>query len=855
MAERDRPHIVVPTKPQQEPFTLPSSGGGGEQSEFAGDRGGHGQRLIQNFQEAWPAPAAERETDGTYITFVSFPDLELAIESLDVRRNGDQPELIAVREVQRPDGIVQEATVFIPDGKKQYFLDKLSAYVEAAIRGQKKNAALIDGIQSIRQATLRELWTDPDDQFPKDLTTAHWWEVWLRKRDGHERHRLTAFANKHQLKTSEHYLGFGDRTVVIVQATADQLALLLGTVDDLAELRKPHEISSFLPELYAIEQREWVDELRQRVEFAPDNAPVVCILDRGVQASHPLLSESLADGDLHAADSSWRHDPVVWPHGTEMAGLALFGNLQLAILDTHAIRLQHRLESVKLLPDRGDNEPDLYGAVTARAVDRPEIASAGRKRVFMLAVTATAGKFVGADSDAEAQNFGTSHQSGRPTSWSATVDALSYGRAIDDSAPKFTYLDRDEPRVPRLFIVSAGNIRDVRAEDDHLDRSDAEAVEDPAQSWNALTVGAYSELDDMSGSIADFANYVPISARGELSPASRTSVSFDRKRWPFKPEVVASGGNLARTPDGTGVDTPPNLAVLTTRFQGIGEGYFTTTRDTSAATAQVAAIAADIYAAYPTLKPESVRALLVHSATWTDAMQARFDPRASKFHLANLLRRYGMGVPSLERAIYSAADALTLIAESSIHPYEREGKSNDGKVREMNLHQLPWPIDQLNDLGETTVAMRVTLSYFIEPNPSSRGWTGRYIYPSHGLRFVTRRPEDSIDAFRLRINTRARVGDEKPLGLSTEQGWLFGSDQQKSPGSLHTDIWTGTAADLASKGAIAVYPVAGWWKNRQQFDQSSQGVDYSLIVSIESPEVEVDLWTPVAQQIASVIEV
>ena len=84
---------------------------------------------------------------------------------------------------------------------------------------------------------------------------------------------------------------------------------------------------------------------------------------------------------------------------------------------------------------------------------------------------------------------------------------------------------------------------------------------------------------------------------------------------------------------------------------------------------------------------------------------------------------------------------------------------------------------------------------------------------------------------------------------------MFGSNQQQSPGSLHTDIWTGTAADLASKGAVAVYPVAGWWKNRRDFDQSEQGVDYSLVVSIESPEVEVDLWTPVSQQVQTRVQI
>jgi hypothetical protein len=330
---------------------------------------------------------------------------------------------------------------------------------------------------------------------------------------------------------------------------------------------------------------------------------------------------------------------------------------------------------------------------------------------------------------------------------------------------------------------------------------------------------------------------------------------FERKKWPFKPEVVAEGGNVAASPAKSAVETPENLALLTTRLQKPGQGYFTTSRDTSAATAQVAAIAADLRAEYPDLRPETIRALIVHSAEWTPAMFARLEAETGKAERVSLLRRYGMGVPDLTRALHSAADALTLISEARIHPYERENNAIEGKAREMNLHELPWPHDELESLGETTVRLRITLSYFIEPNPSSRGWTGRYIYPSHGLRFAMRRPEDSVQAFRQRINIRARTGGEKPTSLSTEKGWMFGSDQQHAPGSLHTDIWLGSAVDLANKGAIAVYPVAGWWKNRRYLDQSDQGVDYSLVVGIESPEVDIDFWTPVAQWIAPEITI
>jgi hypothetical protein len=549
---------------------------------------------------------------------------------------------------------------------------------------------------------------------------------------------------------------------------------------------------------------------------------------------------------MHFVDPTWKQVVLRNGHGAEMAGIALYADLEDAISRKGPVRLAHRLESVKFLPDSGSNsDPELWGAVTAQAVDRPEIQAADRPRVFMMAVTA--------ETPVPRPPQDERGEDGKPTAWSATLDALSFGREVDQTKPGFTYLDRTQPLHPRLIIVSAGNIRDLNASDDPLDRSDTEPVEDPAQAWNALTVGAYTDRTNMAGTDSMFDGYTPVAPRGELSPVSRTSVTFDNKKWPFKPEVVAEGGNWAFTPDRTSVDTPDTLGVLTTRLMQTGSGLFTVSRDTSAATAQVAAIAGDIQAAYPSFRPETIRGLLVHSAEWTDAMTAHFPN--DKGGRGALLRRYGMGVPNLQRAIHSASDALTLVVESSLHPYEREGSRETGKTREANIHALPWPIEALEELDTAIVRLRVTLSYFIEPNPSNRGWNGRYAYPSHGLRFAMKRPEDTFDNFRKRVNKKAREEGESLPSRTTEKGWFFGSDLQQAPGSLHTDIWQGTAQDLAAKSAIEVYPVGGWWKNRAQLDQSNVGVNYSLIVSIESPEVPADLWTPVAQMVESQVTI
>jgi hypothetical protein len=60
---------------------------------------------------------------------------------------------------------------------------------------------------------------------------------------------------------------------------------------------------------------------------------------------------------------------------------------------------------------------------------------------------------------------------------------------------------------------------------------------------------------------------------------------------------------------------------------------------------------------------------------------------------------------------------------------------------------------------------------------------------------------------------------------------------------------------LASRGVIAVYPALGWWKTRPAQERYNDPVRYALVVSINAPEVDVDLYTEVANRIGISIEV
>jgi hypothetical protein len=553
------------------------------------------------------------------------------------------------------------------------------------------------------------------------------------------------------------------------------------------------------------------------------------VLDTGVTRGHPLLAASLAAADCHSCEPSWGvhdHDG----HGTEMAGLALHGDLGPVLAGSGPVQLRHGLESVKILPPHGENPPELYGAITAEATSRVEIQAPRRRRCFSMAVTAT-----------------DERDRGQPTSWSAAVDALAAGRAFDVSSRGLVYLDTGGDAAHRLFVVSAGNVSPMALQVAHLDRSDTDAVHDPAQAWNALTVGAFTDKTHVQD--PKWSAWTPVAPAGDLSPWSTTSVVF-ADAWPIKPDVVFEGGNIVKNAKGE-VNFPcPDLCLLSTHYQP-AEKAFVLSWATSAATAQAARMAAMIAAEYPTLGPEAVRGLIVHSAEWTPQMQAHLRGTSGKRARARLVRRYGFGVPNLDRALRSASDALTLIAQDSIRPFvPKASNRNDRQMGDIHFFELPWPREVLQSLGETPTRLRVTLSYFIEPNPGRRGWKNRHRYASHGLRFEVKGPTESMDEFRKRLNERALDEDEeKPTTGGDSAEWYLG-EQARNHGSIHSDILQGFAADIAERGVVAISPVSGWWKDQPKRDRSDKGARYALVVSIETPGVEADIWTPVAQQVA-----
>jgi hypothetical protein len=824
---RRRPHVIIHSAARTERYTNPST----EHTKIRlppRKRKEHGEGLKKQLETAIReaqsrlrrVPEEKQALTGVYLQFESEEGFELKAESLSDRLHGielvavSQPDPKRTKDGEEIRGKMT-ATVLVPEGKQGVLFEKLDEYLtKTTPSGKPLHKTLIESISKIEYGTARGLWTD-SGKFPSEGEVI-WWEAWLRTGGSEqERQRILrlfrAAAAEAGLEVSSNEIIFPESTVILLHANAKQIDRVFIPLKVLAELRRVRKTADFFTGMKSVDQAAMARDAISRILPPRDNAPTVCVLDTGI-ISHPLLAPALDEATNSAYDHSWGSEDH-HGHGTEMARLCLFGDLIEFLDSKEKQRLTHWIESVKILPPVGQNPPPLYGDITRECVARAEVATPGRNRAFCMAVTTDAS------------------DRGKPSSWSAAVDQICSG-ALEEEGTK------------RLVLVSAGNTV-LNTGSDYPARNFTEGIQDPAHAWNAVTVGAFTEKDSIDPD--KFPGLLPLAPKGGLSPCSTTSMPW-QVQWPHKPDAVFEGGNSAISPSDNSLQYVESLRLLSTGAFPRNP-FFVATGDTSGATAQAAHMCARIFASYPSFWPETVRALLVHSARWTPVMTGERElEEMTENEKKVLLRTYGYGVPDLNRALWSARNSLTMIVQNALHPYTKEGSrivTND-----MHLRELPWPHDALASLpGETLVEMRTTLSYFIEPKPERKGFNSKFRYMSHGLRFAMKTSLESVEEFRKRINREARDEDEKQRGiLAGDAKWFLGK-KLRSRGSIHSDIWRGSAAELAEKGAIAVYPVAGWWKDLQHMGRYGSEARYSLIITITTPDIGVDIYTPVASLI------
>ncbi|MHC0463030.1 S8 family peptidase [Kosakonia cowanii] len=714
----------------------------------------------------------------------------LAISSLD----SHGMRLLSVNKIDNK----TVANVSVPKDK----LDKLKSLVEdygtkeQGKNNTPKNKTLIESISEIEYGNINSLWFS-NKPLPVDKNKIINVEIWLNvdnPEDEHLQEELNHAAGVIGITVINDSLKFKERVVKIVSASVNQLSLLQLSLQNIAEIRPANTVTLDFLHLNAAEQFQWSNTLTHTLST---NRIPVCILDTGVSFGHPLLMNFTNANCVISAEPHW--NPLDQQgHGTGIAGLVIFGDLKYALQNSN-VEVSATIESVKILPDSGGNDPKLYGAITSDAVYSLESINPSNNRIYTMAVTSEY------------------NLRGIPSSWSAKIDELCSGTPDDETR--------------RLFVISAGNMAPQYIQA-YPEANLTSSIEDPANSYNALTIGYWASEGDIQT-----AGYVPVAVLTDLGPTSTTSLKWLRNS-PIKPDVIFEGGNYGFDHSCSFPADLEELSLMTTSNETSSGIYFSKFGETSAAAALATNFISKVWSKYPKYWPETIRALVVHSAEWPQAIFNRFYPYKYKQDYENLLRTSGYGYPNLVKAISSGDKSVNLIIEDQMQPY-----TDDGKLNNMILYTLPWPSEELVKLGAEDVKLRITLSYFIEPNPGERGWGNKYKYISCGLRYdINAAGEESAD-FVYRINKKFRDEiDNEDLDSTggDSSRWMLGQ-KLRSRGSIHSDIWNGTAVELADKKYIAIYPVSGWWKELKKEKRQSSMIRYSLIVSIETHSNNLDI--------------
>lgn len=837
MSDYDRPHIDISPLLNDTPYTahqpvIPR--------QYERNRDQHGPKLSSGLAASLIAAddrkrhardiAPELSADeGVFVTVELHPDARGTV--VQPPSEGSRQSSESYSEDGR-----HTVVLHIPDATAR---SKLTAAVEKYATGDLSEktsraplATRIEPIEGFQPTDVLDLWRDDPATIPVADGPPAWWALWCWE-DFTDDVLEVAERLEMNVAPEGRWSHFPDVVVVPVKGTHGQIQSLIDLGrPGLAELGHATDDPAVLVELSGHDQDALVEDLARRIIWPGRDVPAVCLLDTGVNRAHPLIEPALSEQDTQAVDPSWGGDDHHRPgHGTPMAGLALHGDLTGPLADSSTLELSHRLESIKVLPPdnlvRADEDDVNYAAIIEQAVSKAEERNPTRKRTICSAVT------------------NRNRTGDRPSLWSSAIDGISAG--VDAAEGE------EPPR--RLFIQAIGNIphssRWATIED-----PTKHSGEDPSQAWNALTVGGVTFKGDIAA--RDRSEWSAGVEVGNSSPYGRTSSQWPDGSQPVKPEVVFEAGNRAINLVGDDVvDGMATLSDLSTGKGGAGDAIMPFYA-TSGATAHASRMAARIMAEHPDYWPETVRALMVHSAKWTPQMRAELDEATGMTGKKALRRKFGYGVPDLKRALASASNDLALVSQAFIQPYDRPGRAVRGGrpigpvgFGRAHYYKLPWPTDLLEQLENTMVRLKVTLSYFVEPYPLSGSMVDPAKYRSFGLRFDLKRKQETESSFKRRRNAAA---GSRPVSDGGDEGWLFG-ERSVAAGSLHSDVWSGPAVELASRDQLCIYPVMGWWRDRVSQNRYHDKARYALVMTLEAPEVEVDLQAQVAAVARSMVRV
>ncbi|BDA73850.1 Peptidase S8 and S53, subtilisin, kexin, sedolisin [Calothrix sp. PCC 7716] len=380
----------------------------------------------------------------------------------------------------------------------------------------------------------------------------------------------------------------------------------------------------------------------------PEDNCGILVIDSGVLRGHPLIAPVLGEAEVFP-DAKRKiieggPDDVVG-HGTSVAGLAIYGNIENCIKQG-SFDPTAWLFSARVTDENGKYDEDILVETQLDQAIRAFVEQYPNCKVINI-------------------SLGNADQIYR-----TGLKQFRLAAKIDEIAYQYQHKNI-------LFVISAGNAFYEEAQSNEQLRTDypnyllnkSARIIDPATSAIALTVGSLSFGRGSITEPSDVRRQAIANLSGYPSPFTRTGFGVDGM---VKPDVVDFGGDFVL--DLTyrkGIDLP-KVNILPDSVAGVSvitlskdfnSSLFHICSGTSFAAPCIANLAAQLVTKYPQASSNLVRALIVNSALLPKEIPPEFqckDKKSQSEQIKKQLAIYGYGQPNLQRAMYSAENYVVL---------------------------------------------------------------------------------------------------------------------------------------------------------------------------------------------------
>jgi hypothetical protein len=522
-----------------------------------------------------------------------------------------------------------------------------------------------------------------------------------------------------------------------------------------------------------------VNVLPLKLNDLPESASKICVLDSGINTNHVLLQGAIGDAQSFI-DGEDESDSV--GHGTAVAGVALFGDMEQRI-EANEWSRELWLLSGKILSNDEHGNP---------VFDEKTI-----ETTLINAITYFYNEYGCRIYNLSLGNLNAPYRHTHVSGIAVTLDELA--RELDI-----------------LVVVSSGNytgsdiVNNWRDDYPHYLLSEDAALIDPAPAANVLTVGSYAKNTMTYGERRYHAqgeiNELHVANEGQVSPFSRSS---QNAKSALKPDLLAHGGNFsisARREGQSWKQISQHLGVITLNHNPLGNTLLSEFSGTSFSAPYITHLAGRLLNNYPDASANLLRALLANHARVTQEISATFNKKE------HIRRVAGYGVVDEDSLFKSSEEHVVLISEEQIE--------ND----KHQFFEIPIPDDYFRK-GKATRTVTVSLAY----SPSVRSTRLEYLTTKIKFHLVN---ADSLDAVSEAFNNDNK---KKVDSIKETDGTKRNITQdERSRGTLQSSTWTYNQFGKSRKLYLVVTRQDQLWAH----EQVEVKENYALAISITDRENE-----------------